>query len=293
MTVPVHQVPTQMGMQPGQYTTMQSQQSLGGQRIAPYELPNQIGGMTPTTTTGTTASHHLGGPTSYGPTTHLEQSLVDRFVEQFEKHPAELTNYEQFVVQYNRGMIIQPQQARRLVDALITNGRGGKRHHYAPYAMELLMKLALVDPLIGREISASDAGRLQSLRLGKYISNDETKPLGLNFLQYLNTNNPTIRYDQIITSKNRDKQSRLHQEISTWMASGQGTGFQQADVSRRLPPLIRQSGMGQPIGITGQSAGMMGQPIGMGQTMVYTDPKMATIQQTVPTTTQFVQERRF
>jgi len=209
-----------------------------------FHFPHLFGHHKETTTTSAAT-----GPTSYGPSTHLHLDQADRFIEEFTKHPSELSYYEQFVVQYNRGMRFTPIQARKLVDVLAKNssaGTGKSVRYYSVYALELLLKLSIVDPIIASEVYSMDTPGLRALSIHKYLADDETKPLGLNFLLFLYRRNPSLRYEEFVVHKNKDKERMLHKSVSDFFAAqqlggvgtyGEGLGHTY-DISRRLPPII-------------------------------------------------------
>jgi hypothetical protein len=213
------------------------------------------------TAMGTTAHHEVheeekkGGFFSHmfhhhGAATHpkeVHDDLADRFIHQFEKSPRELSYYEQFVVQYNRGMRLTPTQARRLVEVLLKNSRAGRTvNYYSVYALELLLKLAIADPIVHAELERIDDTALSGLRLDKYILNDETKPLGLSFLWYLNRYLGRTRFEQFVVSKKAERDTMLHGNIRDYLATQQDLTINSflESISRRLPPLLPHAPIG-------------------------------------------------
>jgi len=225
--------------------------------------------VTPTvaTTTGTTAPvhekqgffshlfhHQPAAATTTGTgvttgTTYRDplSEQAERFIDNIARHPRELSYYEQFVVQYNRGMRFSPTQARRLLEVLLKNSAAkGMVPYYSVYAMELLLKLAIADPIFHNELARVEDQLLSNVRVGSYLSNDETKLLGLNFVYYTSRFLGRPRYQEWVVSKKANQDSAWHQEIDSYILAHQNMDIILFldSISRRLPPLLPHAPIG-------------------------------------------------
>jgi hypothetical protein len=244
----------------------------------------------PTAASHATAASHL--PTTMSSTNEAYEQ-GDRFIDQLNRNKDELSYYEQFVVQYNRGMRFTPEQAKRLVEVLIRNSAGGKGRavpYYSPYALELLLKLAVADPIIHNEMERLGDQELRMIRMDKYIGEDETKPLGLNFVLYLYKYLNKRRYQDYVITNKPEKDQLIHKQLSDYLATQQAYSMEPfvEGISRRLPPLLPH----QPIGahilsmsempMTGETYLMSKQPLTAPAGTTYVSTQ-STFSQTVPT----------
>jgi len=202
-------------------TTTTVVETTPGMGMAPMTAPgvgvqSGIGGM---------AGPGLGTVMGAGTTTPIMNNLLpnqaDRFIEEIARLPKELAYYEQCIVRYNEGMRFTPEQGRRFVEVLIKNARGSRfvaaTPYYSAYALELLLKLAMVDTIIRYELQRLSLDDWKAMRLHRYIRRDETKPLGYNFILFLSRVIPTWNTHQVIVTKKGKSDQQLRAEIDDYL----------------------------------------------------------------------------
>jgi len=208
------------------------------------------------------AATTAGAGTTAATTTYKDplSEQAERFIDNIAKHPRELSYYEQFVVQYNRGMRFTPTQARRLLEVLLKNSAAkGMVPYYSVYAMELLLKLSIADPIFHNELARVEDQLLSNVRIGSYLANDETKLLGLNFVYYTSRFLGRSRYQDWVVSKKANQDTMWHQEIDSYILAHQNMDIILFldSISRRLPPLLPHAPIGPHLIATTQKVPLM------------------------------------
>jgi len=176
---------------------------------------------------------------------NVSMEQADRFIDALTRHPKELAYYEQCVLRYNEGMRFTPDQARLLVAALRKNAAGSRLGPAAPfysvYALELLMKLAMVDPHIQNELRLMSLDDWRLMRLNKYIRAEPIRPLGYNFIFLLSRIIPGFRHEDILFSKKGTYDAEMHRGVAGFLntySTYKGYPMLLDSTMHRLPQII-------------------------------------------------------